>query len=385
MSITLNDGTVLRNLEEQVQYLTNFHNENTALASWGIRMVGQVLTPSELPTDYVGEYGDAYAVGAAAPYSYYIWTRAGGPELTDYWFDFGQISIVGPQGPQGEIGPVGPVGPQGPIGPQGIQGVRGPQGETGPQGIQGIQGPRGLSGTWVNVVGKLSVPNQLPSPTSVNNLTYAYLVGTEDNYKLYVQVGSSPATAYWESAGIINEIDVGLYVKSTTQTNRVYVHDHEKDTTIGYTTSAQGGSFPVRDWDGNLYLPTLPVYTENSAVPKSYVDSKVTKVYQHKISMSTASGLRVTFTLYSVYANTAFTSIENFKSYITLPNVMTVLPAVLYDSNDATGRTFYSGVLNSALDGGTGTLVMQCLSEHSSSGSELLMLTVFNSDDYIEL
>ena len=101
--------------------------------------------------------------------------------------------------------------------------------------------------------------------------------------------------------------------------------------------------------------------------------------------MSTASGLRVTFTLYSVYANTAFTSIENFKSYITLPNVMTVLPAVLYDSNDATGRTFYSGVLNSALDGGTGTLVMHCLSEHSSSGSELLMLTVFNSDDYIEL
>ena len=65
MSIKLNDGTTLRNLEEQVQYLTNYHDVNQGLAQWGIRVVGQVDTASELPdpSTYDGEYGDAIAVG----------------------------------------------------------------------------------------------------------------------------------------------------------------------------------------------------------------------------------------------------------------------------------------------------------------------------------
>ena len=63
MAIKLNDGTILRNLEEQVQYLTSYHDVNQGLAQWGIRVVGTVSDESQLPDPhtYTGEYGDTYA------------------------------------------------------------------------------------------------------------------------------------------------------------------------------------------------------------------------------------------------------------------------------------------------------------------------------------
>ena len=168
----------LRNLEEQVQYLTNYHDVNQGLVQWGIRVIDQVETVEELDNiDTTNlEYGDAIAVGTEAPFFFYIWTRASIEGNPAYWFPFGEISAVGPEGPQGERGPEGPQGEasrwysgsSAPIplsqyvegdmylqsngqvyryqndnwqsvvsirGPQGIQGVRGPQ------GIQGIQGP----------------------------------------------------------------------------------------------------------------------------------------------------------------------------------------------------------------------------------------------------
>ena len=141
------------------------------------------------------EVGDAYGVGAAAPYDIYIydgvtnaWVNNGplqGAKGTDgvdgidgvtpvigangNWYlgetdtgkpargekgdkgepgadgakgDPGETGPQGPTGPQGETGPQGPTGPQGETGPQG---PTGPQGEKGPQGETGPQGPAGAA------------------------------------------------------------------------------------------------------------------------------------------------------------------------------------------------------------------------------------------------
>ena len=97
-----------RNLEEQVlknkDDIARHYAMDRVLADFGIKVVGQVDTVGELPdpATYEGAYGDAYAVGAEAPFVYYIWTRANNISPTDYWFDFGEITIAGPQGPKGD-------------------------------------------------------------------------------------------------------------------------------------------------------------------------------------------------------------------------------------------------------------------------------------------
>lgn len=240
-------GEQLRNLEEQVQYLTNYHNVNQGLVQWGIRVVGQVETVSELPdpATYKGDFGDAYAVGTEAPFFFYIWTRSSVVGEPDYWFPFGEISIVGPQGPKGDKGDKGDTGAStrwyagaplpadmvpNPVpgtmylhtargdvyefdnnqwnykgnieGPQGIQGIRGPQGERGEQGPQGPKGDTGDVGGFINIFGILSNVDQLPTPASLNNLSVAYLVG--ENKDLYIQVGETSATATWNNVGPFN-------------------------------------------------------------------------------------------------------------------------------------------------------------------------------------
>lgn len=241
-----------RNLEEQVQYLTNYHDVNQGLVQWGIRVVGQVETADELPLPYDGEYGDAIAVGTESPFFFYIWTRASIEGNPAYWFPFGEISAVGPEGPVGPRGEKGDTGEatkwyygtstpdsngdyiegdmylqsNGQVyryqddgwtsavsikGPQGIQGIQGIQGPQGPQGIQGPKGDTGDVGGFINIIGQLSNVNQLPLPSTLNNLTYAYLVehtgGTDqanDHYDLYIQVGETSAEAVWTNAGPFN-------------------------------------------------------------------------------------------------------------------------------------------------------------------------------------
>ena len=74
--------------------------------------------------------GDAYGVGAEAPYDIYIFDG-----VTNAWINNGVLQgAKGEKGDKGETGPQGPTGPQGETGPQG---KTGPQGETGPQGDPG--------------------------------------------------------------------------------------------------------------------------------------------------------------------------------------------------------------------------------------------------------
>ena len=111
MAIKLPNGDILRNLQEQVQKnkedIQRHYEIERVLADWGIRVIGQ-MEVWEIPTGSF-EYGDAYAVGPdGGPFVFYIYTR-GNP---DYWFDYGSISIVGPQGPAG-IGERGETGERG--------------------------------------------------------------------------------------------------------------------------------------------------------------------------------------------------------------------------------------------------------------------------------
>lgn len=96
-------------------------------------------------------------------------------------------------------------------GPQGIQGVMGPQGIQGIQGEQGPKGEKGDVGGFINIVGTVANTDQLPLPTALNNLTYAYLVehagGTDqanDHNDLYIQVGETSEDAVWFNAGPFN-------------------------------------------------------------------------------------------------------------------------------------------------------------------------------------
>ena len=239
------DEKVYRNLEEQVQYLTSFHEVNKGLAEWGISVKGQVATAQDLPP--VGEnYGDAYAVGTSAPFFFYIWTIADNA-TNGYWFPFGEISIAGPQGPKGDKGDPGPAGissrwyimssppatsgnyltgdiwmqsgtgniwvytepgiweAQGTIkGPQGIQGIQGLSGPQGPEGPQGPKGDTGDPGGFIRIAGVLSNTGQLPTPSTLNDLGVAYLIGAAAPYDLYIQVGLDSTSAIWKNTGPFN-------------------------------------------------------------------------------------------------------------------------------------------------------------------------------------
>ena len=301
------DGKELRNLVEQVQKnkedIANHYAVDRALSNLGIKVVGQVTTAAELPEaeTYAGEYGDTYAVGSKiavdaglTSYKYYVFTRPdpNAGELTNYWLDVGSISIVGPQGVQGKQGPQGIPGvsnkwytgdsfPANPIENdmylansgqvyqylnsqwQLITNIKGPQGLTGPQGkqgIQGIQGEQGLKGNTgdtgglVNIAGILANSEQLPTPAEVDNVTVAYLVGTQQPYDLYIQVGLTPATSYWTNTGAFNAATLvtvnGVGQNVWDANTKVDKPDSETNCVIGYNNSV--GSFKI------LYTNTIP-------------------------------------------------------------------------------------------------------------------------------
>ena len=113
--ITTN-GKTYRNLEEQVRQnqrdIYDLKEGSIVLDEFGIKVVAQADTSSALPnpSTYIesgGAYGDAYAIGTAAPYSLWILTRSStGP----YWFNIGTFPAPGATGPQGPVGPQGPQG-----------------------------------------------------------------------------------------------------------------------------------------------------------------------------------------------------------------------------------------------------------------------------------
>lgn len=207
-------GREWRNLYEQVQknkddieYLKGIGG---TLNEFGIMVLGVLNNASLLPSSD-NQYGDAYAVGVAAPYDMYIWTRTEDPEVGQ-WLNLGQFPAVGPQGPIGETGPQGPQGIQGPQGNTGLQGVQGPRGNQGPKGDtgetgpQGIQGPQGQPGNSFHITAQLGAVGQLPAPTKELQMSgTAYQVGTALN--VYIIVGNDDDGYTWVNCGPIGGIE----------------------------------------------------------------------------------------------------------------------------------------------------------------------------------
>lgn len=286
-----------RNLQEQVlknkEDIASLYATDRVLAQLGIKVLGQKDTAAELPQEG-NKYGDGYAVGLEPPYDFYIWTRGNeDTEEQDFWFNIGKLAIVGPQGPAGQNGAKGDKGDKGDTGergPQGQVGSQGPIGLRGPQGPQGPQGPKGDTGDvggFINLAGIVPNESALPTPASLRDLTKAYLVGTEEPYNLYVQIGATSEEAIWYNMGILN---VATYVtvngefqntwnadtkvdKYTGMGYRVYVHTPDGDDTVNYAQSAIAGDIPQRTTNGNIIGPEASKIThDNYYVTKEYID-----------------------------------------------------------------------------------------------------------------
>ena len=241
-----------RNLQEQVlknmSDIQDIIEGNALLASFGIKVVGQVGSASDLPepATYEGDYGDAYLVGTQAPYSYYIFTRAFEGQEQPSWFDLGQFPVPGPQGPKGDKGDTGEAatmsvgtvstntlspgqkahvainssGTSGnktisfvfdiPQGPQGVQGQKGDKGNAGPQGPRGIQGEKGDPGNLYTILGKVNSASYLPNPYNTSR-TGAYLVGIQAPYDVYVIIGTG-SDLEWINLGPIATTSMPVHV-----------------------------------------------------------------------------------------------------------------------------------------------------------------------------
>ena len=239
------DGKQYRNLEEQVRKnkedIQSIIDASAILNAFGIKVVGQVDTSDKLPNpaDYPGEYGDAYLVGTATPYDYYIFTRPNDTHPTAYWLNIGEFPLAGPQGETGPQGPQGPkgdgskwyAGTQNPTivaevndqylntadgsvfsysnvgwtrignirGPQGVQGNIGPVGPTGAQGVQGPVGPKGDPGNIYKIIAVLDNIGQLPTPSEYTR-NNAYII---DNH-LYAIVGEE--FLEWVDFGVFSSV-----------------------------------------------------------------------------------------------------------------------------------------------------------------------------------
>ena len=133
-----------RNLQEQV--LENMKNikslQDLSLVGINVDYIVEDLSSIQSPIA-----GQMAAVGAAAPYTLYVYYNSS-------WVSFGEFPKEGPQGPAGERGPQGPQGPRGltgNIGPRGSQGERGPQGPRGATGAKGEKGDKGDAGGPVTI------------------------------------------------------------------------------------------------------------------------------------------------------------------------------------------------------------------------------------------
>ena len=105
----------LYNLEDTVGLLVDKANFNFL----GFNLKDQVESYDKLPA--TGEQGAVYAVGTAAPYTYYTYVK-------NEWLNLGVWPLKGPKGNPGDKGPQGPIGPMGAKGDKGDQGIAGPAG-----------------------------------------------------------------------------------------------------------------------------------------------------------------------------------------------------------------------------------------------------------------
>ena len=130
--------TILRNLEDQVQYLTDINQ----LASLGFRVRGKVDNSSQLVVDDRCVNGDVMLVGTDKPYHLWVF-------VSTEWVDLGEFPRRGLPGIKGERG-------------ESIVGPRGPEGK--PSNVPGPAGKNG-NGIGVDHISKINLSTGNPSIT----------------------------------------------------------------------------------------------------------------------------------------------------------------------------------------------------------------------------
>ena len=290
------DGKLYLNLEKQVQKnkedIEYIINQEGALNQFGLRVVGQVDTISDMPTIQAykesnpnWEYGDAFMVGASTAEAtvvdvdnatLLVLTRANTIYPNDFWMNLGKFPKPGPVGPKGEQGEQGIQGehgldvtsgaglpttqpPQGTTyinattgdvyrrynniwqlignikGATGSVGPVGPQGNTGPIGPKGAIGPQGPRGIGVNILGTLTSTSQLPNPTTVGKDS-AYIIPADGVNHLWVIEGTD--NLVWTDFGTAglgekgDKGDAGVGINTMTDLDLTY-----GNTTVTYNTT----------------------------------------------------------------------------------------------------------------------------------------------------
>jgi hypothetical protein len=340
------DGFQYRNLEEQVQKnkedIARHYEMSRVLQNYGIIIVGSVDAPEQLPDPqtYTGSYGDAYSVGAAAPYSFYVFTRPNQAigQTENRWLDLGELAIPGPQGPEGEQGVQGPQGnstrwfsqagrPAGAgykNGDQwldtqtgdvlqynnnvwtvtgniaGAQGPTGPKGNPGPQGPAGPQGPQGPSGNpspVVDILGELSSVDQLPAPgTQPTNAGFLIPIGGV-NHLFIIIAGQWTDSGQWGGGATITmngqvvstfNADTKLDKAPNQQYLKAYCVGNNGTELVGVGTSAD--QILRRTTAGNVMLPSSIGSNMYYAVHKQYVDNLINGLGIKKFSRTIWEG-----------------------------------------------------------------------------------------------
>ena len=227
-------GVTVYNLENQVLKnkvdIQNLQTSEKVLATFGIKVIGTAANSSAIPTVAVykannpdWEYGDAYAVGTASPYEFYILTRADETHTEDYWFNLGVIK--GPKGDPGADGANGADGKDGvsptiavgtvttgnPGTPVSVTNAgtatnvvlnfRIPKGATGDKGAKGDKGDTGFA---VNIASELNNINELPTASaSYANIGYVIKDADGDSNLYVCMTNASTGAWYWNNVGKI--------------------------------------------------------------------------------------------------------------------------------------------------------------------------------------
>ena len=134
---------MMRNLEDQVQFLTEKINYWRTIEGLGIKILGVVNTEDSIP-NISYKCGDAFFVGKYAPYELYIYI--------DGFVNFGLFPAPGPEGPMG------------------IPGVKGEKGDIGITGKQGKEGKQGPIGIGINTLSSINTSNGTPTVTYSNGV-----------------------------------------------------------------------------------------------------------------------------------------------------------------------------------------------------------------------
>lgn len=317
----------------------------------GFKVLGYFSTQEELESAIVSpQAGDAYGVGAGAPYDIYIYDA-----INSVWKNNGPLQgAQGPKGDKGDTGPQGPQGERGDIGPQGLQGIQGetgpqgPTGEQGPKGDKGDQGPEGPqgpagedaaitvdapadgntygrnNGAWSEIVASnqyLDLTTSFPDESgTLSDEGYQKIVDAWENSISLVRLGDMYGPMFIEKGqnNYILRINVLMQVATGVSMSSMYVEIDTTDKTyvtnlkhINYTNTGSGTKY-LSDNGEYLTPPTATPTTAGymSAEDKKRIDNAV--VFKDVTVATTLTGLSIAN--YSIKVTLSAASALSFAS-----------------------------------------------------------------------